>query len=188
MARAGPVPGTWICPWCERIMPESDFSLDAYRKRHGKGPGRCRECDREYARAKTALSPTGKYGDVSHSEAYWLAKDTCSQHSWGKGYYTMTDKAAVKERAGRVRDADRRAVGVRGLAAGERRVAEAVMVQGAERKRVREYREQDAAIAARLAEPKPAAVPVRADDPYKAALREWRQTKKGPPPRRADYE
>ena len=24
MARAGP-DGSWICPWCERMLPESDF-------------------------------------------------------------------------------------------------------------------------------------------------------------------
>ena len=174
MARAGP-DGSWICPWCERMLPESDFSLDAYRRRHNKGPGRCRDCDREYARAKTALSPSGKYGDADHSLAVHLAKETCGNHAWGAGYYSKSAIAAAS-----ARDATARIRGRRELTAGERRDTEAVRMETAERKQVEELRELDKRAAERenVADVIPEIIP--ADDERKAAVRAARAARRNP--------
>ena len=185
MARAGP-DGGWICPWCERLLPEADFSLDAYRRRHNKGPGRCRDCDREYARAKTAISPSGKYGEADHSLAVHLAKETCGNHAWGAGYYSKSAVAAAS-----ARDATQRIRGRRELTAGERRVKEAVRQVGAERRQVEELRELDRAAqkrADKVADTIPANIPEPVEDGgYRAALKQWRLDREGPPPRKADY-
>ena len=187
MARRGPA-DTWICPMCERALHRSEFAADAYRERTGRGPGRCIDCEREYSRALTALSPSGKYGDADHPAALNMARETCRAHSWGRGYYSKSDKAVVL-----ARDATARIRGRREPTAAERRDAETVMREGAERKRVAEYREQDRAIAARLAErDKPAEtipgnIPA-SDSAYKTALKQWRREREGPPPVRADYE
>ena len=188
MARAGPH-GTWICPLCERALHESEFANDAYRRRHNKGPGRCRDCEREYSRALTATSPTGRYVDGDHPAALNMAKETCRAHAWGRGYYSKSAVAAEQ-----ARDATARIRGRVELTAAERRDAETVMREGAERKRVAEYREQDRAIEARLAERDKVADVIPEKIPpasaYRQALKEWRRNGKGdvPPPNRADYE
>ena len=171
MARAGPH-GTWICPLCERALHESEFANDAYRRRHNKGPGRCRDCEREYSRALTATSPTGRYVDADHPAALNMAKETCAAHAWGRGYYTKTAVAAAKAEV-----ATRRIRGRRELTAGERNVAEEVLVMTGERKQVDELRDLDR----RAAERSPAAVKVaQADSDRKAAVRAARAARRNP--------
>ena len=192
----------WVCPWCERILPLAEFSMDAYRKRHNKGPGRCRDCDREYARAKTALSATGRYADAPHAEAVILAKETCRTHSWGAGYYTDSDIAAATEEA-RTR---RRKPGLREGTTAERKQNEAVRMITRERKQVEEYRRLDAAAAQRqttsddgrasinsikegsIAEPAEPAEPAdRAAEERKQRIRELRMARRDPDWKPADY-
>ena len=175
MARAGP-DGSWICPWCERLLPESDFSLDAYRRAHNKGPGRCRDCDREYARAKTAISPSGKYGDADHSLAVHLAKETCSNHAWGAGYYSKSAIAVAS-----ARDATARIRGREEQSAAERRDTEAVRMETAERKQVEELRDLDRRAQERVDKPAdtiPENIPAVSD--RKAAVRAARLARRNP--------
>ena len=98
MARKGP-DGTWICPLCERALHEFDFAADAYRERTGRGPGRCRDCEREYSRALVATSPTGKYGDADHPVALEMAREVCREHAWGQTVYAkrMVRQAEIRE-------------------------------------------------------------------------------------------
>ena len=96
--------GIWICNFCERKLPESEFAADNWRRERGKGPGRCVQCEKELARAKTAFSPTGRYGQADHCYAYEAAKETCRAHAWGSGYYSRTDKADANERGLRIKE------------------------------------------------------------------------------------
>ena len=174
MARAGPG-GSWICPLCERALHESEFANDAYRRRHNKGPGRCLDCEREYSRALTATSPTGKYVDADHPAALNMAKETCRAHAWGRGYYTKTAVSKAKAEV-----ATKRIRGRRELTAGERRIAEEVLVETGERKQVEELRELDKRAAERenVADVIPEIIP--ADDERKAAVRAARAARRNP--------
>ena len=173
MARRGPA-DTWICNLCERALHESEFSQDAYRKRHNKGPGRCRLCEREYGRALVATSPTGKYSDGDHPAALNMAKETCAAHAWGRGYYTQT--AVSKARA---EVATERIRGRRELTASERRDQEVVLVETGERKQVEELRALDRAAQERekVAETIPENIP---DSDRKAKVRAARAARRNP--------
>ena len=182
MARAGPTPGSWICHMCDRTLRESEFSNDAYRERLNKAPGRCRDCDREYGRALAATSPTGKWADApSHSEALHMAKETCRAHAWGKGYYTLTDKANALERVAAARsggDPNERTFA-------ERRQDEDKLQAAAERIAAERHQSLDRAARRRAENPPPPAptAPPAADQDEddkarKRALREWRRAKR----------
>ena len=175
VARAGPH-GTWICPLCERALHESEFANDAYRRRHNKGPGRCRDCEREYSRALTATSPTGRYVDGDHPAALNMAKETCRAHAWGKGYYTKTAVGKAKAEI-----ATKRIRGRRELTASERRESEEVLVMTGERKQVAELRELDRRAQEREkpADTIPAAIPA-ADSDRKARVRAARAARRNP--------
>ena len=175
MARRGPA-DTWICYLCDRALHESQFAQDAYRKRHNKGPGRCLDCEREYSRALTATSPTGKYSDGDHPAALNMAKETCRAHAWGRGYYTQTAVSKAKADV-----ATKRIRGRRELTAGERNVAEEVLVETGERRQVMELRELDKRAAEREkpADTIPAPIPA-ADSDRKAAVRAARLARRNP--------
>ena len=174
MARRGPA-DTWICFLCERALHESEFSQDAYRRRHNKGPGRCRDCDREYGRALVATSPTGKYSDGDHPAALNMAKETCRAHAWGNGYYS---KSAVSSAKAEV--AMERIRGRREQTASERRVSEEVLVMTGERRQVAELRDLDRRAQERVDKPAdtmPADIP---DSDRKAAVRAARLARRNP--------
>ena len=175
-------PGAWQCPLCNRTLPEADFATDGYRARMKKGPGRCRDCDREVARARSSLAADKKLSScVDNAAAYEMAREVCAAHSWGKGYYNYSVKAAAVERADR-RLKGQNQEGIRGLTTGERRAAEAVMVEHAERKQVAELRNLDRRAAERRKKPAdtiPAAIPA-ADSERKAAVRAARAARRNP--------
>ena len=172
-------PGAWQCPLCNRTLPESDFATDGYRVRMKKGPGRCRDCDREVARARSSLAADQKLSScVDNAAAYDMAREVCAAHAWGRGYYSQTMKAAAVERADR-RLKGQNQEGIRGLTTGERRAAEAVMVEGAERRQVEELRDLDRRAAERS--PVGGTEPVtQADSDRKAAVRAARAARRNP--------
>ena len=145
-------PGNWICGWCDRVLPETEFPPDGWRRQRGKGPGtRCRDCDREYTRAKTAISPTGKLRDADHSAAYHLAKPVCQAHAWGTGYYSQTDKTNARQQA-----ANARTGRPEKMTATERRRAGDDLMRRAERDRARRDADLEHAANARASTPRPA--------------------------------
>lgn len=163
-------PGAWRCNFCLRTLPEYEFAVDGYRKRMGKGPGRCQDCDNELARVRQSMSPTGKYsGCVDNSAAYKLAKETCRNHAWGTGYYSRSDKAAALAST-----AEQRIRGGKSRTAAERRQDEDVRVGQREREQVAEYRELDKRADARTSTERTPTE--RTDDSdRKRRLREWRE-------------
>ena len=169
---------------CDRVLPEAEFAMDAYRTRHNKGPGRCRDCDKEVARARSALSPSQKLGDCAdNSAAYEMARVTCQAHAWGSGYYTRSEKSAAVEKVAR-RQKGENQEGIRGLSAGERRTAEAVMLEDAERRQVQEYRDLDQKAQDRLSEPQEGTSKSRqaseAEQARKDRVKALRQARKDP--------
>ena len=91
-------PGVWKCNFCERILPESDYATDGWRKLMGKGPGRCQQCETELGRAKCQMSPTGKYTDTPQAAAYAEAKEVCRAHMWGEWEYAVPEPMRRRER------------------------------------------------------------------------------------------
>ena len=79
-------PGIWQCNFCQQVLPEQAFSLDQWRVRNNKGPGRCQECEAELSRAKTAF---GSYSQANHRQAYMLAKETCQARAWNEVDYRL---------------------------------------------------------------------------------------------------
>ena len=79
-------PGIWQCNFCAQVLPEQAFSIDAWRIRNNKGPGRCQECENELSRAKTAF---GSYSAANHRQAYMLAKEVCQARQWGQADYRL---------------------------------------------------------------------------------------------------
>ena len=168
MARQGPTPDTLICPFCERIMPRTEFATDRWREARGKNPGRCWDCERELARAKSAFSPTQRFATADHTAAYYAAKDTCRNHAWGSAYYNKSVKAHYRELVAKMPG--------RGLGQGkdqirthtQRHADEAVLHERAERNRADRERALETAVKARTSRPAlPASAPE--DDPEKAA-------------------
>ena len=149
------------------------------------------DCDRELARARSSLSPSQKLGDCAdNSAAYEMARETCAAHSWGRGYYTKSVKAAAVERAKRRVKGERVEEGIRGLSAGERRTAEAVLVETRSFEVAMEAKDLDRRVAARRIvadDPEPEPAPVAAD-PWREAMKAWRQgDRTEPPPRKSDF-
>ena len=176
MARRGPA-DTWICNLCERALHESEFAADAWRRRMGKGPGRCLDCEREYGRALVATSVNGKYSGGDHSAALNMARETCAAHAWGRGYYSKSDVAVAQ-----ARDATARIRGRVELTASERRASEAVLAETGERKQAEEVRELDRRAQTRAEKPAdtiPKNIPAE-DGGRKARVRALREARRNP--------
>ena len=138
------------CTLCRRDLDKAEFARDAYRERTGRRPNRCRQCDREIARVKTIISPTGKYADADHQAAYELAKRTCRAHAWGSAYYSRTEQnAALYRTADKHSAADRYAAELRLAETAERAAAErqAELQAAAElrKQKIREWRQRKTA-------------------------------------------
>ena len=160
-------PGVWQCDFCLRVLPEGDFAVDRWRQRMKKGPGRCNDSEREYARAKSAFSPSSRYSDADHHSAYHAAKDTCRQHAWGSGYYSLSDKAHYREvvavkstGVGQGKDEIRTSV--------QRHADEAALHERAERNRAERERDLELAAQTRAKQVRQEEIAV-VDDPEKAA-------------------
>ena len=185
MAGTGIAPGTWKCNFCLRDLHESEFATDNWKKKRGRAPGRCQDCEKELARAKTALSPTWKFADADHRAAYHMAKDTCRNHAWGAGYYDKRTISAARERV----KAQQKGRAERTLS--ERRADETELLEHGARRQSDRNRQLEAAAKQRATAPAqlppPAAAPE--DDQEAAdrrarirALRAARNADQPPPP------
>ena len=163
MARFANKPGTYICNFCERELSLAEFATDNYKATRGKPPGRCRPCDREYARARTAYSPTGRLRDVSpigNAAAYFRAREICAAHAWGTHSYAIRggpdDPGQVIRRHGAEY---RRRYKREQPTTAELREYEEARFATAERRAAQRNRELDAAAKARAAVAAPAEKP-----------------------------
>lgn len=155
MARYANVPGEYICNFCDRQLSIALFATDHYKQSRGKPPGRCRLCDREYARARSAYSATGKLADCrANDAAYYRAREICAAHAWGQHNYAIrggpdaidavlarNDEHYIRYRKPKNEEPTTK----------ERREAEKTMMAGAERKFAERHQELDAAAKQRAA-------------------------------------
>ena len=153
MARATQFRGMYQCHFCDRVLSLLDFATDRYKSDRGKPPGKCRDCDREYGRARTAYSATGKLADCrNNAAAYFRAREICAAHAWGKhDYATRGGPDDPNQVIARHREEYERRYKPKEPTAAELREAEETMLAAAERKSAERHQELDAAARQRAA-------------------------------------
>ena len=191
MARTTQYRGMYECHWCDRVLSLLDFATDHYKQSRGKPPGRCRDCDKEYARARSAYSATGKLADCrDNAAAYFRAREICAAGAWGHSTYAIRGGPDDAEQViARHQDEYERRYKPKEPTAAQRLKAEEKMLAGAERKFAERHQELDAAAKQRAAAgPVAEQSPAAAEDDEAARARKEKIRAQRAARRRQDWE